>query len=65
MDRKGTCWKCGQTLEEVRPPINGTPGFYVCASPGCSENYAERQEREARALAAALLAAAEAAEASR
>jgi hypothetical protein len=45
-DKKGTCWKCGNQLAEVYPAINGTPGFYVCDTPKCSENYAETQARE-------------------
>ena len=47
-DRMGTCWKCGLPLAEIYPAANGTPGFYVCDTPGCSENYAENCAREAR-----------------
>ena len=47
-ERPGTCWQCGKKLSEVYHSINGTPGFYVCDTPGCSENYAENCAREAR-----------------
>jgi len=47
-DRKGICWRCEQPLAEVYPAINGTPGFYVCDTPGCPENYAENCARESR-----------------
>ena len=45
-DKRGTCYSCGNELLEVYPAMNGTPGFYVCDTPGCPDNYAENNARD-------------------